>query len=173
MSELTDMVLLDGAQIPMGEAIDKLKEANARMAAALKDAEDTIAKLSSDLETKTGEVEAMQKAPTGDSDFAAKVRARAKILLQASSVLGDSADLNSVNDTDIRRRVINHIYGDGFARGASEHALIGMYKVAVRDSQMSGDTLNGAVSAATSDTDLNTALSRRKQRLSSAWKKGA
>ncbi len=173
MSELTDMVLLDGSEVPLDEAIETLKEANARIAAALKDAEDTIAKLSGELETKMGEVEAMQKAPTGDSDFAAKVRSRAKMLSQASSVLGDSADLNTVSDSDIRRRVINHIYGDGFAQGASEHALIGMYKVAVRDSHIAADTLNGAVSTSSSNTDLNAALSRRKLRLSSAWKKGA
>lgn len=168
---MTEFVTIDGEQIPLAQAVEKLRDANARMAEALKDAETTIAGLTGELETKKGEVQAMKQVPTGDEDFAAKVQARAKMLSEASAILGDGAALALMTDGDIRRRVINHIYGDGFAGGASDHALIGMYKVAVRDAQKTTDNLNGQVSPTSSThTHLQAALTRRNDRLSSAWK---
>lgn len=171
---MTDFVTIDGEPMPLAEAVDKLRDANTRMAEALKDAETTIESLSSELETKTGEVEAMKQTPTGDSDFAAKVRARAQMLSEASAVLGANAQISTLPDADIRRRVINRIYGDGFAEGASDHALIGMYKVAVRDAAKNTDNLNGLVAPGSStSTHLQAALTRRNERLTHAWKGNA
>jgi len=174
MSEKPDMAMVDGTEIPLAEAVEKLREANRRMAEALKDAEATIETLSSELETKKGEVEAMETKPTTDAGFAQRVQARADMLSQAGALLGDHAALMTLSDSDIRRRVINHIYGDGFASGASEHALIGMYKVAVRDSAASADTLNGRVAPHIhTQSYLQAALTRRNDRLRNAWKGNA
>ncbi len=174
MSEKLDMVVVDGAEIPLAEAVEKLRDTNRRMAEALKDAEATIATLTSELETKSGEVEAMKTAPTTDAGFAQRVQARADMLSQAGALLGDHASLMTLSDSDIRRRVIDHIYGDGFASGATEHALIGMYKVAIRDSAASADTLNGRVAPhIQTQSNLQAALTRRNERLRNAWKGNA
>ncbi len=173
---MTDFVMINGEQIPLAEAVEQLRDANSRMAEALKDANATIEAMGAELETKNGEVEALKQAPTGDSDFTAKVQARAQMLSESASILGDSGPLSDLSDGDIRRRVINHIYGDGFASGASEHALIGMYKVAVRDAARSKDNLNGHVRPNSSTTSthlqaqLQTGLTRRNERLANAWK---
>lgn len=170
MSELTT---LDGEQMPLAEAVEKLKTANARMAEALKDAEATIASLSADLETKSGEVEALSaKAKPMEDGVQAQIKDRAQLLADARLALGDSADLAGLSDAEIRRRVIDSIYGEGFASGASDHALTGMYRVAVRDALKTRDTLNGHIASHSSTTDRQRAEIRRNQRLASAWQKG-
>jgi len=174
---MSDFVTLDGEQIPLAQAVNKLKEANARMSEALKDAEATIETLSAELETKSGEVEALtakdSARPAEDADFAGRVQARAQMLSEAHQILGDAGALSAQSDSDIRKTVINHIYGDGFASGASDHALIGMYRVAVRDAGQSGDTLNGRITISTNNNERHLAEARRNQRLASAWQKGA
>lgn len=174
---MSDLVTLDGEQVTLAQAVEKLKDANGRMAEALRDAEATIETLSADLESKSGEVEAMSQnsaaASTGDSAFADRVQARAKILSDARQILGEGSILSDLADTDIQRKVINHVYGDSFATGASKHAISGMYKVALRDSQKSADTLNGRIAPTHRNSELKQAAARRNQRLSMAWQKGA
>lgn len=174
---MSDLVTLDGEQITLAQAVEKLKDANSRMAEALRDAEATIESLSADLETKSGEVEALaQKSgavSTGDSAFADRVQARAKILSDARQILGEGSMLSDLADADIQRKVINHVYGDSFASGASKHAISGMYKVALRDALKSADTLNGRIAPTHRNSELKQAAARRIQRLSMAWQKGA
>jgi len=174
---MSDYATLDGETLPLAEAVEKLKDANSRMAAALKEAETTIEALSAELETKTGEAEALSAKenanPTQDAAFSAKVQARAQMLSEARQVLGGAAVLGALTDADIRRKVIDQIYGDGFASGASDHALIGMYKVAIRDALRSDDTLNGRITSTAFSNELKQAETRRNQRLSGAWKQGA
>jgi len=169
---MSEYVTLDGERLPVAEAVEILKEANARMAEALKDAQATIESLSADLESKSGEVEAMKAKPTEDG-FTTKVQARAQMLSEARQILGDAASLASLSDNDIRRRVIDQIYGDGFASGASDNALVGMYRVAVRDALKSTDSINGQIAPTSIHTEFKQAEARRKQRLASAWQKGA
>lgn len=174
--KMSELVTLDGEKLPLAEAVDKLKAANGRMAEALKDAEATIASLEADLETKTGEVEAMTAKETAgtteDGAFTAKVQARAQIIADARQILGDGASLSQLADADIQRRVIDSIYGAEFATGASENALSGMYRVAVRDALKSSDSLNGRIAPYSSNTERQLAEVRRNQRLASAWQKG-
>ncbi|NNE58261.1 MAG: DUF2213 domain-containing protein [Hellea sp.] len=168
---MTELITLDGEAITLAEAVEKLRGSNARIAEALKEAEATIARLHSELETKSGEVEALQQSPTTETVMDAKVRARAHILMEASEILGDNTALSDRSDSDIRRRVIDHVYGDGFARGASDHAVLGMYKVAVRDAGRALDTVNGAVQPGSiRQSSLVNAFTRRNERLQNAWR---
>jgi len=181
-------VHLSAGTAPNGQAYDAVQtnirgnhialvDAARRMSEALRDAEATIETLSAELETKSGEVEALtakdSARPAEDADFAGRVQARAQMLSEARQILGDAVTLSAQSDSDIRKTVINHIYGDGFASGASDHALIGMYRVAVRDAGQSGDTLNGRITISTNNNERHLAEARRNQRLASAWQKGA
>lgn len=174
---MSEIITLDGEQIPIAEAVEKLKTANAKIAEALQEAETTIDDLSARLETKSGEVEALkqktQKPATSDRAFTDRVQARAKLISEARQILGDRTVVLNLTDAEIRRKVVNHIYGDKFSKGASENALMGMYRVAVRDALEASDTLNGRVAPTSNTNTFNQAAGRRKQHLSNAWKKGA
>ena len=161
--------LTDDGDPKIAETVAELKKANASLSEALEAAQKTISRLTAELESKSGEVEAMSAAPTGDADFETRVKARTDLLIQARSILGDQ-DFSARSDRDIRRAAIAHIYGDGFVDGASDHALTGMFKVLMRDRAHGLDNLNGAVTPAHNNSSLMAARAKRNARLQNAWK---
>ena len=156
---------------PVSETVEALKAANTRLTEALEAAQDTIARLTSELESKSGEVEAMAAAPTSDSDFTKRVHKRAELLTHARALLGDT-DLSACSNADIRRAAIAQVYGDGFVADATDHALTGMFKVLMRDRARFADNLNGAVMPRSNISNLDAARAKQKARLANAWKEG-
>ena len=156
---------------PVSETVEALKAANTRLTEALEAAQETIARLMAELESKSGEVEAMSAGPTSDADLSARIHERADLLTHARAILGHR-DFSGHSNADIRRAALAKSYGEAFIADASDHALSGMFKVLMRDQDRFADNLNGAVSPSSHITSLDAARAKQKARLANAWKEG-
>jgi hypothetical protein len=125
------------------------------------------------IEAKDGEIAALKaQIPTADA-LDALATARAELIGQAKTLLGDSFDAKGKDAAAIRREVVSHALGDA-AKDMSDAAIDGAFKV-VAINGVKADPLRQALGdvRAVNTNDADKAWAEMKARDAAAWQKGA